>query len=352
MIDVIVGCVAKRRGRDNDVIVGCVANMSGSRSTPSPLVQSSRTKLFRQALDTPSARAKLHREHLLLMKELERLQKQETIVVSHVDTNRHAIKMLQQQIERRQPETEASPIQRIPTGKKPSQRQTILQNQTVVAVPSSSEFGPRTSSHAGNRAEQGTEDEATHPQYEEPHATELVPPPSDPAYSSPYISSPLLYARRNVLPKPFKSPVSSLVASSSTSKPDADVRLPPVTLRARPGTATKSKLQRVDLTGLGLDTRSSGPESFRHFYSSGSQFASAVFDADNPEDEEEGHGVKPAAGEEREPQTLEELFEEIRRCRYIRIYQPRGSRHQPHAHQPSVSQAWQFDRMQSNSTIK
>lgn len=329
--------------------------MSGSRSTPS-LAQSSRTKLFRPALESPSARAKLQREYTYMIKELERLQRQETVAVTNVDSNRHAIKMLQQQIERRQLEMEAPTIQRSPARKKHNlqERQTILQNQTIVAVPSSSEFGPRTSSHASHQTEQAVDSEAIQPQGEESCQPELLLPPPNPC-TSPYISSPMLYARRNLLPKPFKSPVSSLaVASSSPSKADVDVRLPPVTLHARPGTASKNKLKRVDLTGLGLDASSSGPESFRHFYSSGSQFASAVFDAGSLEADEEGHARKPNQEEEKEPQTLEELFEEIRRCRYIRIYQPRGGRHTSvgQAHQPSLNQAWQLERKQSNTTIK
>ena len=328
--------------------------MSGSHSTPS-LAQSSRTKLFRPAVESPSARAKLQREHTYMIKELERLQRQETVVVTNVDTNRHAIKMLQQQIERRQPETEAPTIHRSPTRKRLQERQTILQNQTIVAVPYSSEFGPRTSSHASHQTEQAVDSEAIQPQDEESCQTELLPPPPNPC-SSPYISSPLLYAKRNLLPKPFKSPVSSLaVSSSSHSKADADVRLPPVMLHARPGTASKSKLKRVDLTGLGLDASSSGPESFKHFYSSGSQYASAVFDAGSPDADEEGHARRSNQEEEKKPQTLEELFEEIRRCRYIRIYQPRGGRHHTsvgEAHQPSLNQAWQFERKRSNTAIK
>lgn len=284
--------------------------------------------------------------------ELEKLQKQKTAAVSNVDNDRHAIKMLQQQIQRRQPESEASATQRSPTRQTYSrhERRTILQNQTVVAVPSSSEFGPLTSSHAGHQTEQTEDDaEAAEPQDEDTCAPKTLPDHLNPG-SSPYISSPLLYARRNVLPKPFKSHASTLALVSS-SPGEGAVRLPSVTLRARPGTATKNKLKRVDLTGLGLDASSSGPESFKHFYSSGSPYVSAVFDMENHEDDEEEH-VKKADMEEQEPQTLEELFEEIRRCRYIRIYQPHGGRHQSsvsHAHQPSVSQAW---RTRSNTTIK
>ena len=331
--------------------------MSGSHSTPS-LVQSTRTKLYRTALDSPSARARLQREQRYMMKELEKLEKQKTVAVSNVDNDRHAIKLLQQQIQRRQSDSDASAIQRSPTRQTYSrhERRTILQNQTVVAVPSSSEFGPLTSSHAGHQTEQTTDAaEATQPQDEETCTPKTLPEHLNPD-SSPYISSPLLYARRNVLPKPFKSrPFSLAPVSSPPGRSDeGEVRLPPVTLHARPGTATKNKLKRVDLTGLGLDASSSGPESFKHFYSSGAPYASAVFDMENHEDDEEEH-VKKVDSEEQEPQTLEELFEEIRRCRYIRIYQPRGGRHQPsvsHTHQPSVSQAWQFERTRSNSTIK
>lgn len=309
--------------------------MSGSSSNPS-LVQSSRTKLFRTALESPSARAKMHREQKQTMKELEKLEKQATIAVSNVDTNRHAIKLLQQQIERRRSDTDAPSIQRSPTRKQ--ERRTILHNQTIVAVPSSSEFGVRTSSHAGE-TEQPVGDEAVHPQGEE--ESRPAEPMPDPC-TSPYISSPLLY-RRNQLPKPFKSPVSSLaLVSSSPGRTEEEARLRPVTVHARPGTATKNKLKKVDLGGLGLNTSSSGPESFKHFYSSGSQFASAVFDASSTDDDvEDESGRKKGQEQQMEPKTLEELFADIRRCRYIRTYQPQVGRR--------VSQ-WQFDRKRSNTT--
>lgn len=318
--------------------------MSGSHSSPS-LVQSSRTKLFRPALESSSARAKMHREHKQTMKELEKLEKQASVAVSNVDMNRHAIKLLQQQIERRRSETDAPSIQRSPARKNSLQeRRTILHNQTIVTVPPSSEYGVRTSSHAG-QTEQPVEDDAVQKQEEdeELHQAELIPP-TEP-HASPYISSPLLYARRNQLPKPFRSPVPSLaLVSSSPSRTEEEASLRPVTVHARPGTASKNKLKRVDLGGLGLNASSSGPESFKHFYSSGSQYASAVFDASSVEDDMEGDDSVKKRGQEElvEPQTLEELFEDIRRCRYVRIYQPRMGKR--------MSQAWQFDRKRTNTT--
>jgi hypothetical protein len=364
---------------------------------PSPIVQSSKTKLFRTAgLESKSAQVKLHKEQVYLKKELERLERQAHTAINNVDNNKQSIKMIQRKIEKRAQESISSrsltSLDRRHTVS--SERPTLLQNRTVVTMPASSEMFKAKASHSfgtPTSAEPMVDGEDRPSEVDAGNLKNRSP------YHSPYISSPALYIKRTSLPKAFKSPSklatddlkksshsvepalnpgrpSTLPSPSSAltlppptsptpstdppsgvpSQVEHDLKLPAVAsspqlqLKARPNTATKKKLKKVDLDGLGLEAGGQSQPDFRHFYKSKAPFLSAVFnpttgEGDSDSSDGEGGKAKVDLEELAAQQTLEELYGEIKNCRYIRLYQPRyGQGQRTRQHQKMKSKkAWQ-----------
>ena len=368
---------------------------------PSPIVQSSKTKLFRTSgLESKSAQVKLHKEQVLLRKELDRLERQAHTAFNNVDNNKQSIKMIQRKIEKRaQDNIAAKSLTSFDRRHTVSgEKTTLLHNRTIVTMPSSSEmFRPRTYSHFGEPS--STESRVVDGGTQHNEASQPVLSSRSP-YNSPYISSPALYLRRSNLPKSFQSPSrlvshddkktgrpngheasllpptkppdhdtasptgtathlprpSTTLPTATTTKPsnvvfqvEHDLKLPEVSsspslqLKARPGTASKKKLKRVDLDGLGLDTAGHSQPDFEHFYKTKTPYLSAVFDSSIDDDDDDDVSRDPDGKSKTDleelaaQQTLEELYGEIKNCRYIRLYEPRyGQRGKQHQKKRSV----------------
>ena len=282
--------------------------------------------VYTRGLESGPARAKVQRDRIQLLRELERLEKQANTAKKCVENEHTTLKISLKQMDKRKRELELATTGYSPKMRQKSSREDrklLLQNRTIVALPSSlqanSLYGPQSAGLDGEAVKQGGNEDS-----------KLQIPPIKSALhlhiNSPHITSPALYRREN-LARPFRHPGTLTAVKQESEKVDeSTTKLPKV--QARPGTATKDKLKKVFTTQsavFGLDTKSG--VDFSKFYGTDSPLNSTVLLDETEREEDAGIDSKEEDDEELTPeQTLEEMYREIKNCRYIRLYQPRKNR--------------------------